>query len=357
MCAVGGVSAVVVNWNGRDYLEACLESLLAQDPPPDEILLADNHSEDGSREFVAARYPSVRILDTGANRGPGAARNHGLRSATHDRVLLVDNDVVLEPGALGVLVATLDGHPEAAAVQARSVLADSPAVVHYDAADLHYLGLLVLRHWYVPVAAAAPTAPRVVGAAVALCMVVDRRRCLDAGAFHEEYFFFFEDTDFSWRLRVLGHSILLDPRAVCRHRGGTAELSMRGEAEIPPRRTYYHSRNRWLALLTCLRWRTLILTMPAQLLYSFVHLGLALRLGHAGAWWRGKMDLLRMLPTVLAWRRDLQPRRRCRDRDLLIAEPLTYNPGIAERGAALALRRALDRVFVWHWRLVRWLCG
>ena len=102
------ITAVVVNWNGVHYLEECLQSILEQDPPPAEVLLADNHSDDGSREFVAERFPSVRIVDTGDNQGPGKARNAGVENASHDRVLLVDNDVILEPGALRSLVATFD---------------------------------------------------------------------------------------------------------------------------------------------------------------------------------------------------------------------------------------------------------
>ncbi|MDP6928328.1 MAG: glycosyltransferase, partial [Planctomycetota bacterium] len=66
MEVVGGnkISAVVVNWNGRTYLAECLDSLLEQQPPPAEILVVDNHSDDGSDAFVTERYPEVRVIDT-----------------------------------------------------------------------------------------------------------------------------------------------------------------------------------------------------------------------------------------------------------------------------------------------------
>ena len=54
------ISAIVVNWNGKDYLSDCLRALLQQVPPPDEVIVADNHSDDGSREFVAEHFPGVR---------------------------------------------------------------------------------------------------------------------------------------------------------------------------------------------------------------------------------------------------------------------------------------------------------
>ena len=54
----------------------CLDSLLEQQPPPAEILVVDNHSDDGSAAFVTERYPEVRVIDTGRNGGPGLARNN-----------------------------------------------------------------------------------------------------------------------------------------------------------------------------------------------------------------------------------------------------------------------------------------
>ena len=64
-------------WNGKAYLPDCVGALLAQEPPPDEVIVVDNHSDDGSRDVVAERFPAVRVVDTGGNRGPCHARNVG----------------------------------------------------------------------------------------------------------------------------------------------------------------------------------------------------------------------------------------------------------------------------------------
>jgi len=350
------ISAVVVNWNGKHYLEECVQSILDQDPPPAEVLLADNHSDDGSREYVAERFPSVRIVDTGDNQGPGKARNKGVEHASHDRVLLVDNDVVLEAGALRSLTATLDAHPGAGFVMARSLCHDRPDVVHYDGADLHYLGLLVVHNFFRPLAEATrPDGP--VGGGPGLCFLVEKARYLEIGGFHERLFFYFEDTDFAWRMRLAGHEVWLDPDALVLHRGGTADLSLRSGSAMPSARTYYHSRNRWAVLLTCLHWRSFVVLLPMQLLYAFVHLVFAIGKGHGVAWFRGVLSLLGMLPDVLRWRAAAQRARAVRDCDLLVAKPLSLNPGIAERGVAAAVRRGLDRCYSLYWRAVRPLCG
>lgn len=351
------ISAVVVNWNGRDYLRGCLGALLAQEPPPDEVLLVDNHSDDGSRELVAAEFPTVRVLDTGGNHGPCRARNVGVAAARHELCLLVDNDVELHPGALAELRRTLEADPDCAVVQARSLCGDDPACVHYDGAHLHYLGILVLRNWFRPLRdAPAPQGP--VGAAIALCILVRKDAFERVGGFDERLFILYEDNELSWKLRMRGHTIRLAPAAVCTHRSGTAGLSVRGAADgYPARRLYLHSRNRWYVLLTCMRWRTLLLTVPAQLLYGAVYAAFGMGRGHLRDWLRGKWELLKMIPVALAARRAVQQGRTVPDRELLVAAPMTLNPGLADRGLLAGVRRSLDRFFAVYWRAVRRLCG
>jgi len=351
------VSAIVVNWNGRHYLPDCLDALLAQVPPPSEVIVVDNHSDDGSRELVAANYPMVRVVDTGRNAGPCHARNVGVAAARDDLCLLVDNDVVLHPGALRALCDELAADPRAAMVQARSVCGDDPSVVHYDGGDLHFLGTLVLRNWYRPLAEAAPPAGPI-GAAIALCFLCRKSAYLAVGGFDEHLFILYEDNEFSYKLRMRGHTIRLAANALCTHKAGTAGLSVRGEGSVySGRRTFLHSKNRWYVLITCMRWRTLLLTVPAQLLYGVVYALFGWQRGHVRDWLRGKWELFKLLPVAVRARGPAQRGRTVPDRELLVAAPMTLNPGLAERGARAALRRGLDRFFAGYWRVVRRLCG
>ena len=350
------VSAIVVNWNGQAYLPACLDALLGQEPPPAEVIVVDNHSDDGSRELVLSRYPNVRLIDTGRNAGPCHARNVGVAAATGDLCLLLDNDVVLHPGALRALGETLASDPRTAVVQARSLCGDDPAVVHYDGGDLHFLGTLVLHNWYRRRSEAKdPTGP--IGATIALCFLCRRQAYEQVGGFDENLFILYEDNEFSYKLRMRGHLVRLCPTALCTHLAGTAGLSVRGEGRYPGRRTYLHSRNRWYVLITCMRWRTLVLTVPAQLLYGVVYALFGLKRGHLGEWLGGKWELLKLLPKAVRARGPAQRGRTVPDRDLLVAAPLTLNPGLADQGAGATLRRALDTFFAVYWRVVRRLCG
>jgi GT2 family glycosyltransferase len=347
------ISAIVINWNGREYLEDCIAALEAQGPALAEIILVDNHSEDGSREFVVERFPAVKIIDTGENAGPARARNLGVEAATQEKCLLVDNDVVLQPGALAEMSRVLDQDEKIAMVQARSLLADRPELVHYDGGHVHYLGFLILHNWFRPLAE-AKREDRDLGAGIALCFLTRRSIYMRVDGFYEPFFILYEDNEFSNRLRAAGYRIRLAANAHCLHGGGTAGLSRREEGgEYTARRVYLHSRNRWLMLFACMRWRTLVLTFPAQAVYALVYLIFAVMRGHFVAPFTGLAAALRGLPAARARQRSLARLRKSPDRDLFVAEAMTLNPGLADRGASGLFRRCMDSLFAAYWALMR----
>lgn len=103
------VVIVVLNRNGRHLLPGCLAAVAALDRPPVAVLLVDNASSDGSREFVTAEYPAVRVIAVETNYGVASGRNlaidAALAEADADWVLFIDNDTLLDPAAAERLVA------------------------------------------------------------------------------------------------------------------------------------------------------------------------------------------------------------------------------------------------------------
>lgn len=105
----GLASIVILNWNGRDLLAQGLPSIVEavrRDGRPHEILVVDNGSSDGSREYIHASFPQVRLLELPENLGFARGNNAGVRAARHDIVVLLNNDMVVDPGFLRPL---LDG--------------------------------------------------------------------------------------------------------------------------------------------------------------------------------------------------------------------------------------------------------
>ncbi len=355
----GPVSAVVCNYQGEGYLADCLGALRGLAQAPDEVIVVDDGSTDGSVALVRESFPDVRVLELGHNRGPCAARNAGLAAARNRAVLLVDNDVVVRPDVLAKLVSAWVGRP-AAAVLPRSVVFGEPDRVHYDSARLHYAGVMSLRNFYVPIAEAEGEGVVEVDGLVALTALVDREALGEAGGFDEDLFYLMEDYDLGLRLRLAGRVLLSVEDAIVLHKGGTPGLSFREDREgavYPSRRAYYHSRNRLMILAKCHGLRTLFFTAPALLVYEVVWLCFSAAKGNLGPTLRGKLDFLLELPILAAKRRAVQRARVLRDRDLLVGGPLTLTPQLLAKPAARCMAGFLDRFLRAWWMLVRPLCN
>ena len=104
------VAAVVLSWNGKDDTLLCLTSLAGVDYTPLEVIVVDNGSSDGSPEAVEAEFPEAVVIRMGRNAGFSGGVNAGIEAAIERgaaAVLLLNNDMVVEPGFLGPLVEAL----------------------------------------------------------------------------------------------------------------------------------------------------------------------------------------------------------------------------------------------------------
>jgi GT2 family glycosyltransferase len=343
---VAAVTAVVVNHNGGERTLRAVSALEAQTLRPREILLVDDASDDGSMELVAKRFPDVELVRLSENRGPAAARNAGLSRAGTPLVLFVDHDLYLEPDALEKLVHAWR-ETDATVVCPRIRLLPEREIVQADGAEPHFIGTLALRNGFTRQGDAPSRATEVRGAPSG-CLLVVRERVLAAGGFDELYFFYFEDLEFSLRLRALGHRFVVEPGAVVYHeRGaGTPGLAFRGEGVYPAKRLYLTLRNRLLTMLVYYRLRTLFLLAPILVLYEAASLALLVQRGGTREWLRAWQWQLTHRHEILERRRRIQRERLLPDRDLLSGGTLPMAPGLLRsrfsRGAIAVLSRVLE---------------
>jgi GT2 family glycosyltransferase len=207
---------VVLNWNGRDDTLRCLDSLRGLDA---EVIVVDNGSTDGSVEAIRAAFPRVGVIDTGANLGFSGGNNAGIRRALEggaDWVVLLNNDAVLEPGALDALREAAARHPDAGVLAGKLLFPDG---------RVQWAGQRVgLRSGYSgrprgygkadgPQWSKEEDVPRAVGA----LMAVSRRAIEQAGLLDEALFVYVEDVDWSLRIRAAGFRCVFVPGARARH--------------------------------------------------------------------------------------------------------------------------------------------
>jgi GT2 family glycosyltransferase len=335
------VTLCIVNYNGERRLDQVLAAAARSELAFAEVLVVDDRSTDGSVALLRARHPQVRIVARDRNGGPGAARNAGFSAAAHDLVLFVDNDVSLDPGCAAALRAALAARPDALAAQPRVLYADRPDTIQYDGADCHVLGLMVLRHagWRVP---DAPTIVEETRSMVTCAFMLDRGRWRGGEPFDTSYIFNLEDHDFGVRSRVAGHVLLSVPEATCRHGDGTPGLSYRGAGEQSRMRVYCLIRNRWRVVLQTYRARTLLLLAPSLAAYEVVQLAGAIRKGWLGPWLRAAAWMLTHPGTTWRRRREVQAARRVSDRELLVAGPLPFTPGLIAGGPERVAKRWVE---------------
>ncbi len=346
------VSVVICNYNGEEHLPACLEALAGMRGEVGEVLLVDNESTDRSLEIVARDYPHVRVISTGFNAGPCIARNVGMREAQGEFVLALDNDAVVSAETLEALLAA-QAQTGAVIVQPRSVFDHEPDRVHYDGGGFHYVGLVQLRNFYVPLAQAQGEGVIDVDCCISMCLLLDRKKVLEIGGYDERYFILFEDYDLSYRLRSGGERIVSVESTIVRHRAGTPGISFREGPRYPGTRVFFHSRNRWVFLFKNHEWRTLFVTAPGWLAYEFVGLCFATMSGHLWAWLRGKGAAIKLLMELGADRAKVQRARQLRDGNLLVGGALTVTPAVAAKPVKRVLLALINGVLKFCWALSR----
>lgn len=209
-------SVIVPSWNGAALLPRVLDSLRVQRFGSFEVIVVDNGSEDGSLDLLRTRYPDVRLVSLGSNRGFAGAVNAGLAAARGEIVALLNNDAVADPGWLAALVAALDAHPEVASCASRMLDLHDPRRIDSAGDQLGIFpsncghGQLDDERFRQPVYVLSPCA----GAAA-------YRRILlqDLGGFDERFFAYMEDVDLGVRLQFSGYDCLYVPEAVVHHEG------------------------------------------------------------------------------------------------------------------------------------------
>jgi hypothetical protein len=186
-------------------------------------------------------------------------------------------------------------------------------------------------------------------------MLIQRQLLLDSGGFDEDYFFYFEDLELSYRLRGLGHAIWCEPAAVVFHdRGrGTPELSFRGQGAYPRRRVYFTLRHRWLTIILHYQIRSLLVLAPALALYDLAAFLECIKRGWLPEWIRASWSLLRGLPRLLKRRQRWQVSRTIPDSRILEDGPLPFAAGFAATGFAARAANALSRILEIHWKWIR----
>ncbi|HUH15706.1 MAG TPA: glycosyltransferase family 2 protein [Gaiellaceae bacterium] len=221
------VSAVVVTHNALPWVERCLESVRGE-----ETVVVDNGSTDGTADVVRELFPEVTVVEQ-ENRGLAAGWNAGMAAVSGRYFLILNADAWLTEGSLERLVAFADAHPEAAIVGPR--LLNPDGTLQRSVRGFPTLWRLATEYLFLR--RLAPRT-RVLNAfygggfghdevreadfVMGACMLVRRAAVEQVGPLDEAFFLFSEETDWAYRFRAAGWTVLFFPGAECVHVGGAS---------------------------------------------------------------------------------------------------------------------------------------
>jgi GT2 family glycosyltransferase len=307
------VCVIVLAFNARADVLACLASLQAEVGVEDAVLVVDNGSHDSTAAAVRHAHPWCEVIENHANLGYAAGNNVGIRQALARGfrwVWILNQDTVVEPGALATLLRAGEASAQPCVLQPLLIQCDDPARV--DAAGLaprHRLGGGVVGHG-TPVAA-VPDGPCAVFGACGAAIFAHTQVLRTAGLLDDELFLLCEDFDLMFRARMAGAEVLLHPQARVRHRGGISTRQRTLRAALV--RKQLLQRNTVALALAYWPTRSLLASAPLLLWRAAVALVLAaLPAGHG---------CLRLWRRYWRARRDARAAMRAHDLDRWFVEP------------------------------------
>lgn len=247
MPAMPRLSVIIVSYNARADLEACLASIERYPPSVEhEIVIVDNASTDGTPAAIRERWTGVRLIEAGANVGFARANNLGIRQTFGELVLLLNGDTIVGPGAIDALVRVLDRRADVAVAGARLVDVNGRAELSFGPmigpfAEVWQKTLVRgLARGIGPIVAyveRATAREHEVDWVSGACLLVRRPDAETAGLLDERYFMYTEDVDFCAAIRARGRKVLFTPTAQVVHLRGRSVATAPRATEAAYRRS------------------------------------------------------------------------------------------------------------------------
>jgi GT2 family glycosyltransferase len=239
------VSIIVLNYNSREDTLDCLRSLQHLTYLRTSVILVDNGSTDGTAEAVRKEFPIVKVIETGANLGFTGGNNVGIDYALDngaDYIMLLNNDTVVAPDMIDVLVDAMQQDPSIAVTGPTIYYFDYPDVVWSSGGSIDWKhGLTTMMGINEEDKGQFGQVPRLVDFVTGCALLARRDVWEQVGLLSDEFFMYYEETEWCVRVARAGFKIAHVPAAMMWHK-------ISAEARATPHVYYYMTRNRLLFL-------------------------------------------------------------------------------------------------------------
>lgn len=257
------VSIITINYDETESTLELIASLQEIQYPAVEIIVVDNASPE-SPLAIQEEFPGVILIQNGKNMGFAAANNQGIRRASGKYILLLNNDVVVTPDFLEPMVQKLESNPEIGAISPKIRFYNEPNLIQY--AGYTPMNLVTMRNHAIGYRQEdngqynqSRSTAFAHGAAMMLPISVIR----EIGMMSEMYFLYYEELDWSYRIRKAGYKIWYQAESMIHHKGSLTT------ARLGSLKAYYLQRNRLLFVRRNLGGPAFIISVVYHLLIAY----------------------------------------------------------------------------------------
>ncbi|WP_447968827.1 glycosyltransferase family 2 protein [Nitrospira sp. M1] len=356
------ISVAVLSYNAEDRIKKCLNAINEQTRLPNEILVIDNASTDQTVQIVEREFPHIELKRIQSNTGCSGGRNRQVSYAKYPYVMLVDDDVFLSPTCLEELERAVQQFPEATIWSPRVCYEQDEGRIQMDGVFLHFIGEAVLINperrlnghelgkSHVRASnqemsdasvngAALPEEPFLISSQGGVAFLIKKEVVLHMGGYDESYFFGRTDGEFSFRLTLSGHQIYSVPRAIVYHR-----MKKRGLKQVERQ-----VRNRWLLILQTYSWKTLVVLIPALLVYEVSVVAFLALKGRLPQYFKANWQVLQMFPQTLEKRRKVQAIKCRSDSNILSSGFINIRADLLSNPLFRTVHRTMNVFFKSYW--------
>lgn len=260
------VSIVIVNWNGKKYLEKCLLSLQKVTYKPLGIIVVDQNSKDGSQEMVKKKFPKIFLIKNKENIGYVGGNNLGVKKAKGKYILILNNDIEVEKNFLEPLVEAMEKDKKLGCVQPKAINLRHQGKLDGAGSFFTVTGFLFHQGYLEDEKEPRFNIRYPVYSVKGAYMMSRRNLFLRLGGFDEDFFIYFEESDFCGRLWVAGYRVEYIPNSVVYHWGG-GDTRLDWEKKFPFVQ-YRSFKNRICSHLKNLSLEKLLIVLPIHLALS-----------------------------------------------------------------------------------------
>lgn len=265
MTSLPSVAVVILNWNGKSFLERFLPSVLSSDYENLRVIVADNASTDGSVFYIRNRFPKVEVIINAENEGFAKGYNTALKSVHADYFILLNSDVEVKHDWIAPVILLMESDEQIGAAQPKVLSFEKKGTFEYAGASGGWID-----SWGYPFARGRVfdycetdhgqyQEAREVFWATGAALFVRSSIFNELGGFDEYFFAHQEEIDLCWRIQRLGYKIYVEPASIVYHvGGGTLPMGTR-------KKTFLNFRNNLVMLSKNLKFKESIIKIPVRI--------------------------------------------------------------------------------------------